>query len=41
MVMGTVGHNELLDACYLGLSLMIEGSTKQWINTLPPNSVEC
>jgi hypothetical protein len=38
MAMGIAGHTELLAARYL--SLMMEGTTRQWINTLPPNNID-
>jgi hypothetical protein len=38
MAMGIAGHTDLLAARYL--PLMMEGTTRQWINTLPPNSID-
>ena len=38
MAMGIAGHTELLAARYL--PLLMEGSTRQWINTLPANSID-
>ena len=38
MAMAIVGHSELLAARYL--PLMMDGATRQWFNTLPPNSID-
>jgi hypothetical protein len=38
MAMGIAGHTDLLTARYL--PLMMEGATRQWINTLPADSID-
>jgi hypothetical protein len=38
LAMGIASHTDLLAARYL--PLMMEGTTRQWINTLPPNSID-
>src|SRR3954469_6147267 len=38
MAMGIAGHTDLLAARYL--PLMMEGACRQWINTLPPDSID-
>ena len=38
MAMGIAGHTDLLAARYL--PLMMEGATRQWINTLPAGSID-
>jgi hypothetical protein len=38
MAIGIASHTNLLAARYL--PLMMEGSTRQWINTLPPNNID-
>jgi hypothetical protein len=38
MAMGIAGHSDLLAARYL--PLMMDGGKRQWINTLPPNSID-
>ena len=38
MDMGIAGHSDLLAARYL--PLMMDGGNRQWINTLPPNSID-
>ena len=38
MAMGITGHTDLLAARYL--PLMMEGTCRQWINTLPQDSID-
>jgi hypothetical protein len=38
MAMGIVGHTDLLAAHYL--PLMMDGDTRQWVNTLEPNIID-
>jgi hypothetical protein len=38
MAMGIAGHSDLLATHYL--PLMMEGTTCQWFNALPPNSID-
>jgi hypothetical protein len=38
IVMGIVGHTDLFATRYL--PLMMDGTTRQWINTLPPNNID-
>jgi hypothetical protein len=36
--MGIASHTKLLATCYL--PLLVDGNTRQWLNTLPKNSIE-
>jgi hypothetical protein len=38
MAMGIAGHTDLLAARYL--PLMMDGDTRQWVNTLEPNNID-
>ena len=38
MAMGIANHSDLLAAKYL--PMMLEGPTRQWVNTLPKDSID-
>jgi hypothetical protein len=38
MAVGIAGHNDLLTTRYL--PLLVDGNTRQWLNTLPKDTID-